>query len=77
MRKKIVTTLLLVILLASTFAMVPVSAVSEDEIEESIVEGLAWLASIQNFDGSWSDYEYVAHTGLAVLKFIDRVVETG
>jgi len=77
MRKKIVTTLLLVLLLASTFAMVPVKAVSEDEIEESIVEGLAWLASIQNLDGSWSDYEYVAHTGLAVLKFIDRAVETG
>jgi hypothetical protein len=52
-------------------------AASEEEIEASIVAGLAWLASQQNADGSWgfSVCDKVAYTGLAVLKFETRARE--
>ncbi len=37
-------------------------------IEESTTDGIAWLASQQNPDGSWGTKWSVAKTGLAVLK---------
>jgi hypothetical protein len=52
-------------------------AATEDEIEESIIKGLAWLADEQNPDGRWGFSDEVAITGLAVLKFIDRAKELG
>jgi hypothetical protein len=52
-------------------------AATEDEIEESIIKGLAWLAVEQNPDGRWGFSDEVAITGLAVLKFIDRAKELG
>ena len=76
MRKKIASTVLLAVLLLPMFSVLPVTfAATDEEIEESIVAGLIWLAGQQNDDGSWGDYEQVAHTGLAVLKFIDRARE--
>jgi hypothetical protein len=39
-------------------------AATEDEIEESIIKGLAWLAMIQNPDGRWGNSDEVAITGL-------------
>lgn len=80
MSKKIVTTIVSLVLLLSMFSMLPASfAATEDEIEASVVAGLAWLADVQSPDGSWpeSEYEPVARTGLAVLKFIDRAKELG
>jgi len=59
-----------------TFAGAPITkAATEEEIEESIVKGLEWLASQQNADGSWGSFDKVAHTGLAVLKFETRARE--
>jgi len=78
MRKKILSFALLLVLLMPTFALLSFSyAATEDEIEQSIIDGLAWLAGIQNLDGSWPGDEPVAKTGLAVLKFIDRAKELG
>jgi hypothetical protein len=56
---------------------VPAQAATEEEIEDSIVAGIDWLASVQNGDGSWGGYEYVGHTGLALLKLEDRAFELG
>ena len=77
LREKTTATLLIAIFMISAFANLPIFAAEEEEIEESIVQGLAWLAGQQNNDGSWGDWEKVAHTGLAVLKFIDRAKELG
>lgn len=50
----------------------------EEQIEEAIVNGLAWLATQQNPDGSWgSYYDRVAITGLVLLKFEDRAIDLG
>ncbi len=74
--KKIVATTIIVVFVLSMFSTLPISfAATEDEIEQSIIDGLAWLAGIQNPDGSWPGNEPVARTGLAVLKFIDRAKE--
>ncbi|UCH57967.1 MAG: hypothetical protein JSV18_03450, partial [Candidatus Bathyarchaeota archaeon] len=78
MRKKILSLILCAVLLLPIFSIsLATFAATEDEIEASIVAGLEWLASVQNPDGSWPDYEPVAKTGLAVLKFIDRAKELG
>ena len=78
MKKKIVATIIIVVIVLSMFSMLPISfAATEDEIEQSIIDGLEWLAGIQNPDGSWPGNEPVARTGLAVLKFIDRAKELG
>lgn len=68
----------------SLVTAVPTQAATEAEIENSIVQGLAWLASNQTPGGSWqfdgvSDqpkYD-VGTTGLAVLKFEERAKELG
>ena len=78
MRKKILSLALLLVLLMPTFVLLSFSyAATEEEIEQSIMDGLAWLAGEQNLDGSWPGNEPVAKTGLAVLKFIDRAKELG
>ena len=54
------------------------TAATDEEIEQAIVDGLAWLAAQQNPNGSWEEgCEVVAHTGLACLKFEDRARELG
>jgi len=49
----------------------------EDQIETSVVNGLAWLAVQQNPDGSFGNYEYVGTTGLVILKYEDRAIDLG
>jgi hypothetical protein len=51
----------------------------EEQVENAIVNGLAWLADQQYEDGSWGGYgcDRVAYTGLAVLKFETRAIELG
>lgn len=73
--KKIVAILFTVLLLSTVLPLISVSAATEDAIENSIQKGLDWLVPTQNPDGSWGDYEYVAHTAFAVLKLIDRAKE--
>ena len=52
-----------------------------EEIEQAIVDGLAWLAGMQLPDGSFGysidDCDRVAYTALAVLKFETRAIELG
>ena len=75
MRRVLITILSVIMLLGlMTF---PVQAATEEEIQDSIEAGIDWLASIQNGDGSWSYYEYVAHTGLVLIKLEDRAFELG
>ncbi|MFX1274138.1 MAG: VWA domain-containing protein [Promethearchaeota archaeon] len=59
-----------------------VSSVTEEQIEQAIEEGIAWLADNQEIDGSWPAFppEYqddVATTGLAVLKLETYAYEAG
>ncbi len=65
-----------VLLLASVTS---VSAATPEEINQSIVDGLAWLANNQQGDGSWPGYsgDDVATTGLAVLKLCEYAGEQG
>ena len=54
-------------------------AATEEEIEESIVRGLSWLAAQQNPDGSWGTNpgHITALTGFALIKLQMRAHELG
>jgi hypothetical protein len=80
MQKRIVATILFVFLLLPTVTMQPpATAATEEEIEESIVKGLAWLAAQQNPDGSWGTNpgHITAITGFALIKLQMRAHELG
>lgn len=78
MRKKILSVMLFVILLTPMFAVFPVAfADLEEDIEQAIVDGLAWLAGQQNPDGSWGVSDKTARTGFALIKLQDRAYELG
>jgi hypothetical protein len=75
---------LAVLLSLSLVTAVPTQAATAAQIENSIVTGLEWLASVQQPSGSWQfwqesdDPQYdVGTTGLAVLKFEDRAKNLG
>jgi hypothetical protein len=70
MRKKIVATIISVVILLPMFAVLPVAfADLEDDIEQSIEEGIAWLAGQQNADGSWGSGGYKEpKTSFALIK---------
>ena len=76
MKRKIITIFITVVLLLGMVA-VPAQAATEQDIEDSIEDGLAWLSSVQNPDGSWGISDKVAKTGLAVVKMEDRAFELG
>lgn len=73
--------LFLLAVLALMVAVTPVAGAQpeglEDDIETSVLSGLAWLAGQQNGDGSFGGWDVDAHTGLAILKFEDRAVDLG
>jgi len=80
MRKKIAATVLFIFLLTQTALMLPpVTGATEEEIEDSIAKGLAWLASQQNPDGSWTNdnNQMTAVTGFALIKLQMRARELG
>jgi len=53
-------------------------AATDEEIEQSIVQGLAWLAGQQNAaTGSFGLVASLGKTGLAVKKFEHEAIETG
>ncbi len=59
-------------------AVMPARAATEEEIEQAIVDGLAWLAAQQNPNGSWSaGWEPVAITAFAVVKMEEQAFELG
>jgi uncharacterized repeat protein (TIGR01451 family) len=69
---------LLVSMVAGIGGPPAVQAATEAEIEQAIVDGLAYLASVQNPDGSWSVPSYVpAKTCMILTKFQDRAYELG
>ena len=77
--KGIAATLLVAIMILSiaiVFA-VPVRAATEEEIDEAVAAGMAWLAGQQNPDGSWETWDQVAVTGFAVLKFETHATSLG
>ena len=53
------------------------SAATEEDIENSINMGVAWLVDEQNPDGSWGCSYTVARTGFALVKLEDRSRELG
>jgi hypothetical protein len=85
MKKNVFKLISGVAVLALIFGLLIVTASAQDdvaspeEIEQTIVDGLAWLANQQSSDGSWGDWscDRVASTGLAVLKFETRAIELG
>jgi hypothetical protein len=71
-----------VAVLALLLAVTPVASADpptlEEEIELSIVNGLAWLAEQQNDDGYfWNYCDSIGETGLVILKFEDRALDLG
>jgi hypothetical protein len=86
MKRKTMSIVVCLTLVITAFAIMPanVSAADEEDIEASIVAGLAWLAEQQNeTDGSWGTYnvngsnDRVGRTAFAVLKMEDRAIELG
>jgi hypothetical protein len=57
----------------------PVQAATAGEISDAVEHGIAWLASVQNADGSWgpSDTDRFGTTGLILVKLEDRAFELG
>ncbi len=70
-------TIFIGILLMIVLVAFQVQAATEEEVEASIAVGIEWLVAQQNSNGSWGGYEYVAHTGFAVIKLEDRAFELG
>lgn len=80
MKRKTTAIVVCLTLVITAFAIMPanVSAADEEDIEASIVAGLAWLAEQQNeIDGSWGASDRVGRTAFAVLKMEDRAIELG
>jgi hypothetical protein len=79
MKRKTISIVLAAALLLTTglATTLPVGAATEEEIEDSIEAGIAWLASVQNGDGSWGSDYYQGTTGLILVKLQDRAFELG
>ena len=85
MKKKFMSILICLTLVITAFAIAPlnVSAATEEDIELSILDGVAWLVAQQNTNladpnfGSWNAYggQLEAGTGLALYKLCDRAYE--
>ena len=70
---------ILMLTFVSVFLTTGINAATEDEIEESINAGIAWLAANQNTEGSWGTFESykTAETCFALIKLQDRAYELG
>ncbi|MFW9808435.1 MAG: prenyltransferase/squalene oxidase repeat-containing protein [Candidatus Thorarchaeota archaeon] len=76
-KTKRVSVFLLILLMVMTLPIVG-SAVTPDEIEEAVADGVAWLADQQNPNyGHWPGPNVAARTGFGVLKLIDRAFDLG
>ena len=59
---------------------VPANAATQEQINQAITTGLAWLVSQQHTDGSWTGsggYPPVAYTSFAVAKLEQRAFDLG
>ena len=78
MKKKTTAIFLTIILLTPLFqSSLSASAATEDEIQDSINQGLVWLTSQQNPDGSWGadPWQMTALTAFSLIKLQDRACE--
>ncbi|ABO35138.1 conserved hypothetical protein [Methanococcus maripaludis C5] len=77
--KKSALVIALIMVLAPLAFVPSATAATEEEIEASIEDGIEWLVSQQNCNGSWGtcNYELPAQTGLALIKLVDRARELG
>ena len=76
--KRIISTTVfaaIIVLLAFTAMCTSASAATDEEIEQAIINGTAWLASQQNTDGSWGTSNKVALTAFALMKLEERAYE--
>ncbi len=80
---KSIAAILIVAMMISSMVIstAPARAATEEEIEEAIVKGLAWLSNQQHEDGYWlySSSPFLCYdvgtTGLVLLKFVERAKE--
>jgi len=80
MKRKVLSIVVFLTLVLTTFAIMPlnVSAATDAEIEASGAAAVAFLAGIQKPDGSWGYFgNSIAKTGLVLLKFVVRAQELG
>ncbi len=83
---RIIASIIVGALLVATLALVPAKGLlspdraaaqpSQDEVRAAIAKGVAWLAGVQNPDGSWQwDWEPCSVTALAVKKLEHHAVD--
>jgi len=79
MQKRIGTIVLFLLLLSmATVLTATTRAATEEEIEDAITRGVAYLADHQNLDGSWGVQNVaIATTGLVLMKLQMRAYELG
>jgi hypothetical protein len=68
MKRKILAILVTVVMVLPSIAA-PASAATQGQIDQAIQDGLAWLATQQNADGSFGSGYLLANTATAVLAF--------
>ena len=68
-----------VMVVAMVFAAIvmPASAATEAEIEQAISDGVAYIVSVQNADGSWGSSDIPARTAFVLMKLEERATELG
>ena len=81
-KTKILSIITITLLLTSTYATYIVAAeldpLLEAEVAKSITQGLRYIASTQNSDGSWGSWsEQAARTAFALIKLQDYAYEMG
>src|SRR4030043_264286 len=76
--KRVLTAIVTVVIMVGLMTC-PVQAATDEEIQDSIEAGIAWLASVQNADGSWgpAGWDQLGTTGLVLVKLEDRSFELG
>ena len=82
MKNKIIVAFTIALLLTSTLTVVSgeITPELEEDIQEAIDKGIAYIASQQQSDGSWmlGGHPYdAAYTGFALIKLQDYAYEKG
>ena len=67
----------MVVLTAFAAIVMPAGAATEAEIEQAIIDGVAYVVSEQNPDGSWGSEDIPARTAFVLMKLEERATELG
>jgi PKD repeat protein len=67
----------LALVFSTVAAPVTVLGAGQDDIDNSVEDGLSWLASQQNLDGSWNSSDQVGYTALIVTAFNQHAIRNG